>query len=215
MSFTTGNFHPQPFRGRRDPRLATGARRSSLTISWVAMICVLVGVVMFIPIRRYVLPGALPFDLEPYRLLVAVVVTGWAAALLVDPQVRLRPTGLRGPLLLLLVAVFGSLAVNPAAVAQEQTQVIKSLTFLLSFLLILVLIVSVVTTREIVDRILQVLVGSGGIVAFFAIIESRTGYNVFNELGRVIPVLRLEDVPDIPDAARGCASSRPRNTRSP
>ena len=198
MPSTTGNLYPQQYPGAYDPRAAAGARASSLRISWVGLICVLVGVVMFIPIRRYALPGALPFELEPYRLLVAVVVTGWFAALLVDPRVRLHPTGLRGPLMLLLFAVLGSLAVNPAEVSAEQTQVIKSLTFLFSFLLVLLLIVSVVTTREAVDRILKVLVGSGAIVAVFAIIESRTDYNVFNDLGRVIPFLRLEEVPDIP-----------------
>lgn len=198
MSTHAGNPHASPLRGGYDPRRGDGVAASSVRLSWVALICALVIVVMFIPIRRYALPGNLPFELEPYRLLVVVVVTGWFAALLVDPRVTLKPTGLRGPLILLLVAVLGSLAVNPGNVSAEQTQVVKSLTFLLSFLLVLMMIVSVVNTRAAVDRILKVLVGSGGIVAVFAIIESRTDFNVFNELGRVIPFLKLEEVPLIP-----------------
>ncbi len=198
MSTHAGNPYASPLRGGYDPRRADGVAGSSVRLSWVALICALVIVVMFIPIRRYALPGNLPFELEPYRLLVVVVVTGWFAALLVDPRVTLKPTGLRGPLILLLVAVLGSLAVNPGNVSAEQTQVVKSLTFLLSFLLVLMMIVSVVNTRAAVDRILKVLVGSGAIVAVFAIIESRTDFNVFNELGRVIPFLRLEEVPLIP-----------------
>ena len=198
MSPRAANPYALPYPGAYDPRVAGGADTHRVRISWVAMIAALVLVVMFIPIRRYALPGALPFELEPYRLLVIAVVTGWVAALLVDPRVTLKPTGLRGPLLLMLVSVVGSLAVNPAGVGAEQTQVVKSLTFLVSFLLVLMLIVSVITTREDVDRILKVLVGSGAIVAVFAIIESRIDYNVFNDLGRLIPFLRLEDVPDVP-----------------
>lgn len=197
MSTHAGNPFATPHPGVYDPARAEGARRTA-HVSWVGLICLLVIVVMFIPIRRYALPGNMPFELEPYRLLVAVVMIGWFAALLVDPRVRLHPTGLRGPLVLLMIAVLGSVAVNPANVSAEQTQVIKSLTFLLSFLLVLLLIVSVVETRAAVDRILQVLVGSGAIVAVFAIIESRTDFNVFNQLGRVIPFLRLEEVPLIP-----------------
>ena len=196
MSTHAGTPYASPHPGY-DPTRTGGAARS-LRVSWVGLICVLVAVVMFIPIRRYALPGNLPFELEPYRLLVAVIVLGWTAALLVDPRVRLRPTGLRGPLLLLVLGVLASVAVNPANVSAEQTQVIKSLTFLLSFLLVLLLIVSVVDSRAAIDRILQVLVGCGAIVAVFAIIESRTDFNVFNELGRVIPFLKLEEVPIIP-----------------
>ena len=198
MSPRAANPYALPYPSGYDPRVAGGADTRRVRISWVAMVAALVLVVMFIPIRRYSLPGALPFELEPYRLLVIVVVTGWVAALLVDPRVTLKPTGLRGPLLLLVVSVIGSIAVNPAGVSAEQTQVVKSLTFLVSFLLVLVLIVSVINTRADVDRILKVLVGSGAIVAVFAIIESRIDYNVFNDLGRVIPFLRLQDVPDVP-----------------
>jgi len=197
MSSGSASGHALP-RRNRDAHWVVVPEAPALRVGWVPMISVLVAVVMFIPIRRYSLPGGLPFQLEPYRLLVAAVVLGWIGALLVDPRVRLRSSGLRGPLLLLLVAVLGSIAVNPGEVGAEQTQVLKSLTFLFSFLLVLVLIVSVVQTREQVDRIIEVLVFCGGVVAFFAIIESRTDYNVFNQLGRVLPFLTLQEVPDIP-----------------
>jgi O-antigen ligase len=175
-----------------------GELERPLRLSWVGLITTIAVVVMFIPIRRYSLPGNLPFELEPYRLLVAVIVAGWIVALLVDPEVRLRPTGLRAPLFLLLGGVFGSIAVNHATVAGNQTQVIKSLTFLLSFLVLLVLIVSVVHTREAVDRLLAVLVGSGSVVAAFAILESRTGFNAFNDLHKIAPFLTLDELPETP-----------------
>jgi O-antigen ligase len=175
------------------------ARAESWRLSWVGLISTLIVVVMFIPIRRYTLPGGLPFQLEPYRLLVATLVAGWLCALLVDRRVSLKPTGLRGPLALLIVAVLGSLAVNPTSVALVQPTVIKSLTFLLSFLLVLVLIVSVIHTRAAVDRLLVVLVGCGGVVGFFAVIEARTGVNVFNNLSRIFPFLELSGLPETPE----------------
>ena len=61
-------------------RLAAPARR-------------LILVILFIPIRRYSLPGNLPFELEPYRLLVMLLLVGWGASLLVDPRIRFRRTG--------------------------------------------------------------------------------------------------------------------------
>lgn len=187
--------------GRRNvPAYAVDdARAESWRLGWVSLISTLIVVVMFIPIRRYTLPGGMPFQLEPYRLLVATLVAGWGCALLVDRRVRLRPTGLRVPLALLLVAVLGSLAVNPGNVALVQPTVIKSLTFLLSFLLVLMLIVSVIHTREEVDRLLTVLVGCGGVVGFFAIIEARTGVNVFNNLGKIFPFLQLSGLPETPE----------------
>ena len=80
-------------------------------------------VILFIPIQRYVLPGSLPFELEPYRLLVAFMFAGWIASLLVDPRVRLRRERLRGAdRALILVGVLGSVLVNSARVAERDSR---------------------------------------------------------------------------------------------
>src|SRR5919106_2429308 len=60
------------------------------SLPWERVLGALLLVILFIPIRRYRFPGDLPFQLEPYRVLVALVVMGWIASLLVDPRVRLR-----------------------------------------------------------------------------------------------------------------------------
>src|SRR5438309_8050889 len=67
-----------------------------VALSWRALLTLVILVILFIPIRRYVLPIRLPFELEPYRLLVLVVATGWLASLLVDRRVKLRPSGFGG-----------------------------------------------------------------------------------------------------------------------
>ena len=167
------------------------AYRSLLT--WDSLLAVLVLVILFIPIQRYVLPGSLPFELEPYRLIVAFVVAGWTASLLVDPRVQLRGTGLELPVGLIIVSVLGSLVLNAGRVSEREPVVVKGVTFLLSFFLLLFLIASVVRTREQIDRLLRVLVGGGAVLAGFAILESRTQYNLFSHLSGVIPLLEPAD----------------------
>src|SRR5687767_15777608 len=72
--------------GQRTPLLAAAAGGLLLAavlvrrpyIRWETILVVLVLVILFIPIRRYTMPGDLPFQLEPYRVLVALVLAGWA-----------------------------------------------------------------------------------------------------------------------------------------
>ena len=66
-------------------------------VGWPRLMAGLILVILFIPIRRYSLPGNLPFELEPYRLLVAVLLVGWGASLLVDPAYAFAAYRLRGP----------------------------------------------------------------------------------------------------------------------
>jgi hypothetical protein len=161
-------------------------------LTWPALLSGLVLVIMFVPIKRYALPGHLPFELEPYRVYVAVVATMWLGALLVDPRVRLRASGLEAPLFLFVAAALGSVIFNGARITEldVHTEVTKQLTFFASFLLVFYLIVSVVRTMEQVDRILRMLVGTGAFVAAFAIVESRTGFNIFDRLDTVLPMLQ-------------------------
>ena len=63
-------------------------------VGWPRIIAALILIILFIPIRRYTLPAQLPFQLEPYRLFVLLIVVVWFASLLVDPRTRLRRTRL-------------------------------------------------------------------------------------------------------------------------
>ena len=55
-------------------------------LSWRNLISFLILVILFVPMRRYTLPGGLPFELDPFRVLVAFVLFGWIASLLADPR---------------------------------------------------------------------------------------------------------------------------------
>lgn len=167
-------------------------------LAWPALLCGLVLVILFIPIKRYSLPGHLPFELEPYRIYVAVVAVMWLAALLVDPRVRFRASGLEPPLFLFVAAALGSVIFNGARLTKldVHTEVTKQLTFFASFLLVFFLIVSVLRTIEQVDRVVRVLVGGAAVVAALSIVESWTGYNAFDHLDAVLPMLQHVAVPE-------------------
>lgn len=159
-------------------------------IGWPRLVAALILIIMFIPIRRYTLPANLPFQLEPYRVFVALLVLGWLASLLVDSRIAFRRTGFEGPLLVIVGAAFASVVANPARVAHVSAFVDKSLMFFLSFVLVLYLIASVIRRVEDVDYLAKTLVITGTVVAISAVVEARTGFNVFNHLSRVFPFLR-------------------------
>jgi hypothetical protein len=161
-------------------------------LSWRSLVVWLLLVILFIPIRRYKLPAGLPFDLEPYRLMVMFLVAAWFSSLLIDPRVRLRRSVYDAPIGLIVASVLVSDIANPARVSSLGTYVVKSLTFFISFLFVYAVVISLVRTEADVDRIVKVLVGGGGVIAFFALIERRTGFNIFNELGRAIPLLQYQ-----------------------
>ena len=159
-------------------------------IGWPQILGVLVLLIMFVPIRRYTLPGDLPFELEPYRIYIAVIIVGWCASLLVDRRTRLRRTGFEGPLIVIVGAMMASILANPARVAEFASDVNKSLTFFLSFVVLLYVIASVLRGVESADFLARSLVTGGTVVALFAIVEARTGFNIFNYLSRVLPALQ-------------------------
>jgi hypothetical protein len=67
--------------------------------------------------------------------------------------------------------------------------VIKAITFLLSFVIVFYLVVSVVRTRAVVDRLVKTLVAGGAVIGVLAVIEARTGYSPFTQLHRLVPLL--------------------------
>ena len=150
----------------------------------------LILIILFIPIRRYSLPGNLPFELEPYRVFVAALLLGWFASLLADPRSRLRKTGFEGPLILIVGSALGSIAANPDRVAQLASIVDKKLMFFLSFVLVLYVTASTIRRLGDIDLLAKTLVVGGATVGLFAMIEARTGFNIFNHLDRAFPILR-------------------------
>ena len=175
----------------------------------------LIAVILFIPIRRFVIPGNLPFQLEPYRLFVTLLVGAWGTSLMIDRRVRLRRSGLEAPLWLFIGTAVVSVLSNfdhirngaqyydPLTRAVRggplDSNVVKSFTFFFSFVLVFYVLVSVVREPKRVDGLVKLLVGGGVVIAVLSVIESRTGVNYFDRLPRLLPFLQenfLETVPN-------------------
>jgi hypothetical protein len=135
--------------------------------------------------------------MEPYRLVVMLVLAGWFSALLVDPRVRWRRSGLEAPLLAFAAAALASVLVNWSRVRSLDVEpnTLKALTFLLSFLLVVFMTASLVRSIRDLDFLIQVLVVCGTSLAGFALFEAVSGYNLFNHLTGVLPFLRSEPLP--------------------
>jgi hypothetical protein len=183
--------------------VATVGHRSLL--AWRTLLTTLILVILFIPIRRYTMPGHLPFQLEPYRLLVAFVAALWLTSLLIDSRVRLRSSGFEAPLAVIAFSALGSVLVNESRISAlaVQSEVLKKLTFFASFFVVFYLILSVARTRATLDFLIKVLVVGGSVVAGFSLVEYRTHYNVFNHLASFIPFLKLTEWLTKEDVARG------------
>lgn len=162
---------------------------------WSWLVSGLVIVDLLIPSDgRYTLAGGLPFELEPYRLFVALLLVGWVVSLLCDPRVKIRRTGFEGPLALILFAIVGSLVFNPARVNGAESFVIKSVWLEASFLLVIYFVVSVVRTRAILDWLIRILVSAGTIEGLGAIIERKKGFNVFNHEHLLLPIFHFNSM---------------------
>jgi hypothetical protein len=165
-------------------------------LSWQTLLGLILAVILFIPIRRYTVAAGGPIELEPYRILIAVVLGSWFLALAADPDVRWRPTGYSTPIIVLWLGIIGSLAMNLGRVDGMSEQVLKTITFFGSYFLVMCFVVSVVRRGAPLDRIMKLMVGGGAIVAILALYEWRTGVNQFNGLGRFLPFLVYQDIGD-------------------
>lgn len=166
-------------------------RRLRFTVRWRTLLVLTIGVVFLIPIKRYTLPASLPFNLEPYRLMIGLSALGWVTSLMIDRRLRIRRTGLGGPLVALLVADILSIVVNAESLANGNltSLAVKALTFELSFFILLIFAVNVMRTRADIEHIVRVMVVLGVIVALEVVIEYRTHTNLFNSIGKFLPVL--------------------------
>jgi polysaccharide biosynthesis protein PslJ len=139
---------------------------------------------------RYTIPAGF-VNLEPYRVVVGIVLIGWFAALLSDPNVRARSTKFEGPIGLILIATVGSELLNPGRVSGVGTFVLKSLSLFACFVLFLYMTVSVIRSRDVVNRLIALLVSAGCIEALGAVVQREKGYNIFDHLHRFVPMFQF------------------------
>ena len=80
---------------------------------------------------------------------------------------------------------------NISRVTPLGSPVLKAATFFLSFFLIHYFLVSIVRSKRTVETLTKFLVSGTAVVAGFSVIEQRTGFNIFDHVGRVLPMLQF------------------------
>jgi hypothetical protein len=161
-------------------------------LAWPVLICLAVASVLFVPVGRYSLAIPLPLGIDLWQLAVFAVVVVWLGALLVDPTVQLRRTPLDGPIALIVAASLCSVAVNYGRVAPLASTVLKGLIVFVSFIALFYFVSSVISTRARLVAVTKFIVAGASFVAFFSIIEQRTGFNLFDHIQTVVPVLEFK-----------------------
>lgn len=157
-------------------------------LTWPNALLLFVAVLWFVPIKLYSLPVNLPFELELYRLLILMLATG----LVVSSIATKRPIeaySASKPLFVLAAAALASQIVNArtAEAGVGGDQVLKSLSLLLSLIVIFLVVASTLDRFRDIELIAAALVVGGVIVALASLYEGRTQFNVFNQLGNWLP----------------------------
>ncbi len=118
--------------------------------AWPSLITGLILIILFIPIRRYTIALNLPFQFEPYRIYVLLLLGMWVVSLLVDDRRTFRGSGLEAPLLGIGAVLIASVVANVDRVYSLAlgTQVLKSITFWLSWVVVLVVVASVIPLQD-------------------------------------------------------------------
>ena len=167
--------------------------------TWSTAIVVLAAVIMFVPARRYAIPIPLPFQLEPYRLVLVVVIVALVVALLTKPDVRWRPVAFGVPIAVLLVTVLVSFLVNGMDLANAGLveTAVGGITQLLLMLSVFLVFRQLLRSERDVMLLVTFLTWAGVVVSVFAVIERFTRTNVFLMLGSVLPVTLLREGGDV------------------
>ena len=174
--------------------VAALANTHAAVFTWTNAIAALVLVLWFVPIKLYTLPVELPFNLEPYRLLLLVLLAAWAVQIAFLHRGRIEAAGRAGPVVLLMVVAIVSTIVNFDDLRRTADESpVNPVLYFLSFLLLWVLLASTVDRLSTVDVILKTLVAGAAIVALLAIYEARTRYNVFDHLAQYVPILDKQE----------------------
>ncbi|MGH3011590.1 MAG: O-antigen ligase family protein [Gaiellaceae bacterium] len=169
---------------------------STPTITWPNAIGGFALVIWLIPARGYRLPISLPFNLEPYRIVLAALVLALIVTVL-RGRTRLEFLGFGAPLAILAGTATLSAVLNYESLSGAPGEgAFKSLSYYLGFLFVFVLVASTIKTHAAMDTAVRALVIGATIVAASAVYESRTGYNPFDHLAEWIPALIRESRTD-------------------
>lgn len=163
-------------------------------VTWPNALLVFIAVLWFVPIKLYRLPVDLPFQLELYRILIVVLVVSFVVGSITTKR-PIEAFGASKPLFVLAAVALTSQIVNSRALDVQggEDQALKSLSLLLSLIIVFLLFASALDTFRQIEAIAAALVIGGVIVAIAALYEGRTQYNVFDHLASWFPLFERNE----------------------
>jgi hypothetical protein len=173
--------------------VAAREARGRAVFTWPNAICLLVLVVWLLPIKRYRLPVNLPFDLEPYRVLIFALGIAFVVTLVLGRR-RLSAGGLGLPVAAIALSVLVTQYVNLKVLDPLGGEIdsLKGFLYIATYLLVFLFVCTAIRDVSDAGLIVKVIVLGAIPVALGAILESRTHYNPFDHLDDWIPGLRGE-----------------------
>lgn len=160
-------------------------------VTWPNAFVVFVAVVWFVPIKLYRFQVDLPFQLEAYRVAILLLILAFIASSMYAGR-EVNAAGVGAPLFALAAAALLSQVINAPSldIPGSEGQALKSLSFLLSFIVVFLIMSSTLDRVQDIDRVIAALVIGGVVVALAAVYEGRTLYNVFDHLDNWVPFAR-------------------------
>jgi hypothetical protein len=162
---------------------------------WTTMLILLAAVIMFIPIRRYEIPIPLPFALEPYRLVIGVLIIAVIVAVSVSPTFTWRPVVFGWPIGIFLATQAFSIVMSGPSLVENHLDgaSIGNLIQLMFLISVFYIVRQLLTSERVVMLLLTFLTWASFVVGFFAIVERITQVNVFLYLGHFLPLTLIND----------------------
>ncbi|KQM82788.1 O-antigen ligase [Agromyces sp. Leaf222] len=167
--------------------------------TWTAMIIGLAAVIMLVPARRYAIPIPLPFQLEPYRLVLGIVIIALVVSLILKPEVRWRPVAFGWPIGIFLVTIAVSFVVNVTGLANDALigTAVGGMFQMLFMLAVFFCFRQLLRSERDVMLLITFVTWAGVVVSFFALIERFSRFNVFLVLGNFLPLTLLREGGDV------------------
>jgi hypothetical protein len=161
--------------------------------TWAHAVSAFVLLIWLLPIKVYRLPVDLPFNLEPYRIALGVLVVAMLFAFV--GRFRFPSAGGMGAAVgAIALSVLVSQFVNMRTLDPLGGERVSfnNFLYLVTPLLAFLLVCGGVARFSDAEKIVKAIVIGGMIVAVAAIWQSRTGYNVFDHLSNWIPGIRRD-----------------------
>ncbi len=167
--------------------IVTLARRA--IFSWPGALALVVGVVMFIPVRRYAIPIPLPFALEPYRVILLAVAFAVFGAILLRRR-PWQPVAFGWPIGIFFASLVISIPTNGTSLV-EQSLATAAIGALLNYAVLLsafYITRQLLTTETMVLGLLTGLTWCGAALGALATFERVTRFNIFAHLQVILPL---------------------------